>query len=152
MIHFQGVYAIDLHKNNYEEEYKNMIQFIYPWLLIIFISCYAGDEPSSTSQIDNPSPDYVVNDMLDNYHTDADYKYEYRTGTLGNYEYSYDISGTDQEGNFVNGNVVMNGKYGSGYIEDEEGNEKYLDVEWVDYGLLEGTDEDGNTYDLEVEE
>ena len=60
-------------------------------------------------------------------------------GSSGNYEYNYDISGSDEDGNSVNGNIDISGKYGSGYIEDEDGNEKYIDVEWIDYGVLEGT-------------
>lgn len=88
----------------------------------------------------------------DNYHTDSNYKYEFRTGTSGNYEYNYDVNGSDYDGNSVSGNVDVKGKYGSGTIEDEDGNTKDVDVEWIDYGTLEATDEDGNTYELEVDE
>lgn len=73
-------------------------------------------------------------------------------GNSGNYEYNYDISGSDEDGNSFNGNIDIRGKYGSGYIEDEDGNEKYIDVEWVDHGVLDGTDEDGNSYEFEVDE
>lgn len=79
------------------------------------------------------------------------YKYEYRTGGSAGYEYNYDISGEDEYGNSVSGNIDIQGKYGSGYIEDEDGNEREIDVEWVDYGVLQGTDEDGNSYELEVD-
>jgi hypothetical protein len=51
----------------------------------------------------------------------------------------------------VSGTIDINGKYGSGIIEDEDGNEKRIDVEWVGKGELEGTDEDGNSYELEVD-
>lgn len=65
-------------------------------------------------------------------------------------EYSYDISGTDSYGNFVTGSVYMKGKYGYGTVEDNSGNEKDIDVEWTGSGTLEGSDDDGNTYDLET--
>lgn len=93
-----------------------------------------------------------MNSSDENYHTDPDYKYEYRTGSSGNYEYNYDVSGTDYDGNGVYGNIDMQGKYGSGYVENDNGEEIYLDVEWVDYGVLEGIDEDGNSYELGVDE
>lgn len=80
------------------------------------------------------------------YHVDNDYKYEHRTGSTGNYEYNYDVSGDGAEGN-----VDMQGKYGSGTITDEYGDEKDVEVEWVDYGVMEATDEDGNTYTMEAD-
>jgi hypothetical protein len=45
----------------------------------------------------------------------------------------------------------IEGKYGAGKIEDEQGNEYDIEVEWYDYGKLKGTDENGNTYELTVE-
>ncbi len=86
-----------------------------------------------------------------NYHSNPNYKYEYRKGYKNNYEYNYDVNGSDQDGNGVSGNIDVSGKYGTGTIEDENGNEKSIDVEWVDYGVMEGTDEDGNSYELEVD-
>ena len=82
----------------------------------------------------------------------SNYKYEYRTGSSGNYEYNYDISGSDADGNTIYGNIDITDKFGSGTIQDEYGNEKYIDVEWVDYGILEGVDEDGNYYEFEIDE
>lgn len=79
-------------------------------------------------------------------HVDNDYKYEHRTGTSGNYEYNYDVSGDG-----VEGNVDMQGKYGSGTITDENGDEKDVEAEWVDYGRMEVTDDDGNTYEMEAD-
>lgn len=64
--------------------------------------------------------------------------------------YSYDVSGTDDEGNYVDGSIEISGKYGSGTVEDDNGNEKSIDVEWTGNGTLGGTDEDGNFYELEV--
>jgi hypothetical protein len=45
----------------------------------------------------------------------------------------------------------MQGKYGSGTITDDDGEEKDVDVEWTGYGTMEATDDDGNSYDLEAE-
>jgi len=98
-----------------------------------FSSCKDGEESDST------------------YHREGDYKYEYRTGESGNYRYNYDVEGSDENGNGITGNVDMRGKYGSGTIEDEDGDEKEVDVEWVGYGEMEATDEDGNTYELNAE-
>ncbi len=85
------------------------------------------------------------------YHTDSRYKYESRTGSSGNYEYNYDVDGSDENGNSISGNVDMQGKYGSGTITDDNGEEKDVDVEWTGYGTMEATDDDGNTYELEAE-
>ncbi len=136
-------------------------------IFIVYKSCdnktfkTTAIQPASTS-ITTPahSPSFnssnininsAVTNSDDNYHTDSHYKYEYRTGTSGDYEYNYDINGTDQDGNSVAGNIDISGKYGSGTIQDEDGNEKSIDAEWVDYGVLEVTDEDGNTYEMEVD-
>lgn len=125
---------------------------IYSLLLVVFISCNGNSKSVQTpSENGINNIDYRNNETSNNYYKNPEYKYEYRTGGSGNYEYNYDISGSDQDGNSVSGNIDINGKYGSGYIEDQDGNEKYIDVEWVDYGELEGTDEEGNTYEFEVD-
>jgi len=80
----------------------------------------------------------------------SEYKYNHRSGTPGNYEYNYDISGEDEDGNSVTGNVDIRGKFGSGFITDEDGNEKSIDVQWIAYGILNGTDEDGISYEFHV--
>ena len=81
----------------------------------------------------------------------AAYKYEYRTGVSGDYTYNYDISGQDSNGDLIAGNIDINGQYGDGSIIDSEGNTRLIDVEWINHGVLEVTDEDGNTYEMEVE-
>lgn len=45
----------------------------------------------------------------------------------------------------------MQGKYGSVTITDANGYERDIEVEWVGYGEMEATDEDGNTYTMEAE-
>ena len=82
---------------------------------------------------------------------DAAYKYEYRAGVSGDYTYNYDISGQDFNGDLVEGNIDINGQYGDGSIIDSEGNTRLIDVEWINHGVLEVTDEDGNTYEMEVQ-
>jgi hypothetical protein len=86
-----------------------------------------------------------------NNNSNNNYKYEYRNGTSGNYEYNYDVEGSDENGNSVTGNINIQGKYGSGTIEDENGNERDVDVEWTGNGTLEATDDEGNTYELNPE-
>ncbi|WP_439582431.1 hypothetical protein [Dyadobacter bucti] len=80
------------------------------------------------------------------------HKYNSRRGSSGSYEYNYDIFGEDEDGNSISGNIDIEGKYGTGYVTDENGNEKSIEVEWIDYGVLEGTDEDGVSYKLRVDE
>lgn len=87
----------------------------------------------------------------DIYHTDSDYKYEYRTGFSGNYEYNYAVEGYDEYGNPIEGNIDVSNGGGTGYIYDEYGNEKEIDVEFTRYSELEGYDEDGNYYEMNVE-
>ena len=65
--------------------------------------------------------------------------------------YDYDVSGSDQSGESVNGSVSVDHSGGDGTITDADGEERHIDVEWTGHGQLEGTDEDGNTYELETE-
>lgn len=83
-------------------------------------------------------------------HYDSSYKYNYRTGYSGDYGYNYDVEGYSDSGEYFYGNVDTEGKYGEGYIYDDYGNEMYVETEWVDYGVMEATDEYGNTYEFEV--
>ncbi|MET3981138.1 hypothetical protein ABIB62_003785 [Mucilaginibacter sp. UYP25] len=129
----------------------------YLALLICTYGC--NNNQSSPVQInksnesDNPSSSAIAgeNGTDNTLHVDSNYKYEYRTGTSGAYEYNYDVEGSDDNGKSVTGNISVSGKYGTGTITDEDGDEQDIDVEWVDYGKLEGTDENNNTYELEVQ-
>ncbi|MFN3754521.1 hypothetical protein [Flavobacterium sp.] len=78
-------------------------------------------------------------------------KYEYRTGTSGDYGYNYDVSGYDDNGNEVTGNVSMEDKYGNGTLTNAQGDEINVTVEWIGKGELEATDDDGNEYELTVD-
>ena len=65
--------------------------------------------------------------------------------------YDYDVSGTDADGNAVSGSIDVTHNGGEGTLTDDNGNEQQVEVEWTGRGQLEGTDEEGNTYDLEVD-
>lgn len=132
------------------------INLLITIFLLLIVSC-SGNKTQNSYEQDAYSPknsDYNnINSgsNLNNYHKNPEYKYEYRTGSSGNYEYNYDVSGSDENGGSVNGNIDIRGKYGSGTIQNEDGDDIDIDVEWTDYGVLEGSDDDGNTYDLEVD-
>ena len=108
-------------------------------------------EFSETESVSNsfiPALSDTVPAYNSTYHTDNSFQYEYRTGVSGNYNYNYDVSGTDDYGEDVSGNLDMQGKYGSGYIVNEAGDEVEVEAEWMDYGVIEATDYYGNTYEL----
>lgn len=85
------------------------------------------------------------------YHKDINYQYEYRTGISGNYEYTYDVNGYAQDGNLVTGIINIEKKYGAGIIINNSDEEIDIKVEWIDYGRLKATDENGNEYNLVVD-
>lgn len=85
------------------------------------------------------------------YHQDTTCKYEHRTGKSGDYQYNYDVSGSDGKSGKVTGNITVEGKYGEGILTDEEGNKIKVTTEWVGYGKLKATDSNGNEYKLDVD-
>ena len=85
------------------------------------------------------------------YHKNPERKYEYRTGAYNDYEYNYDVVGTDSLGNNVKGNIIVKGKYGAGMLIDSTGKALDVEVEWTGYDLLEGKDKKGNKYILKTE-
>lgn len=85
------------------------------------------------------------------YHKNINYQYEYRTGLPGNYEYTYDVSGYDQDGNLVSGIINTEKKYGAGIIVSNNDDEIDIKVEWIDHGKLRASDENGNEYILVVD-
>lgn len=65
--------------------------------------------------------------------------------------YSYSVSGYGDDG-YVYGDIDADGsKFVSGYLYLEDGTEVYFDGEWSGKGVLEGYDDDGNYYELEVD-
>lgn len=78
------------------------------------------------------------------YHNDSTYKYEYRTGVSGNYQYHYDVIGQNSKGEKVSGEVDMEGKYGEGVINKTT----KIKAEWIDKGVIKAEDRKGNLYEL----
>ena len=134
-------------------------------LFLSFIAILSCKETSSntdevqsfhqeTAPVEKITPDdieTITPEEARTFYKNKEYEYEYRTGHSGSYEYNYDVIGFDENGIKVSGNVNIEGKYGAGKIEDEEGNAYDIEVEWYDYGKLKGTDENGITYELTVE-
>ena len=123
-----------------------MKKYYFYIILFLFLSCKNNDEVQSSHFVPNTTAE-----KEETYHVDTTYEYESRTGESGSYQYNYDVSGTDEDGKEVTGNIDIEGKYGRGSITDSDGNEVDVDVEWIDYGKLKATDDDGNEYELEVD-
>lgn len=132
------------------------------FLILFFLSC--KETSSNTEEVQSLhqeastvkkiTPDDIETITLEEartFYKNKKYEYEYRTGHSGSYEYNYDVIGFDENGNEVTGKINIEGKYGAGKIEDEDGNTHEIEVEWYDYGKLKGTDENGITYELTVE-
>lgn len=83
------------------------------------------------------------------YHEDIIYNYEYRNGSSDNYKHSYLVYGLDQEGDSVSGIINIKGKHGAGTIINSDKETVDIQVEWIDYGKLKGTDNKGNVYLLD---
>lgn len=135
------------------------------FLFLVFIVISSCKETSSNTEevqsflheaspVEKITPDdieTITPEEARTFYKNKEYEYEYRTGHSGSYEYNYDVTGFDENGNKVSGNIIIEGKYGAGKIKDEEGNTYDIEVEWYDYGKLKGTDENGITYELTVE-
>lgn len=78
----------------------------------------------------------------------AQYKYELKYGTD---RYNYDVYGHNYDGIDVVGNVDTNGKFVSGVLFDDDGDEIYFEGEWTGHGEIAGFGDDGEFYDLRVE-
>jgi len=102
-------------------------------------------EPITPNDIETITPEEAKT-----FHKNPQREYEYRTGTFNNYEYDYDIVGTDEKQNPVTGNIIVKGKYGAGILESETEKDIEVQVEWTGYGKLKGTDQKGRSYTLEI--
>ncbi len=152
---------VKYHKNKQMKSVNKLMILLIT--LIGFVSCEEKDNSNTSENYSSEATTEVTTESINSgssstssnsnstYHTDSRYKYESRTGSSGNFEYNYYVDGTDENGNSISGNVDMQGKYGSGTITDDDGEEKDVDVEWTGYGTMEAIDDDGNSYDLEVE-
>ena len=71
--------------------------------------------------------------------------------SYGYRSFSYSVSGYGDKG-YVYGDIDADGSRDvSGYLYLEDGSEVYFDGEWVGKGEIEGYDEDGNYFELEVD-
>lgn len=133
-----------------------LLAFLF--VLTILLSCKENNADYSDSN-DSQAKSFVSSEQVEykepkhnpTYHVDEEHKYEYRTGTSGDYDYNYDVVGQNDNGDAVSGNITMNGKFGTGTITTPDGGEIEVDAEWIDYGKMKATDENGNAYELEAE-
>ena len=66
----------------------------------------------------------------------------------------YMIKATSKIGEIMSNYTLVDIEHsntGSGTITDADGNEREVEVHWIDYGQMEAEDEEGNTYDLEAD-
>lgn len=130
---------------------KNLGQFTYGQM--VYVSEFQGEWAVVKIQLDNLTSQkafihrsYIKEVSIynqNNYSTGFRKKQNYKT-------YEYGVSGYGDNG-YVYGDITVDRDNGDGYIYDEDGNEKWIDVEWTGNGTLEGYDEDGNYYDLDVD-
>lgn len=120
-------------------------------VLLSLNSCKQKEEQQDQQNFVPANKEELTAEELKTVHVDTSYKYEHRTGTSGDYGYNYDVSGYDNNGGEVTGNVSMEDKYGTGTITNSEGEEIEVDVEWIGKGELKATDQDGNEYELTVD-
>lgn len=123
---------------------------------MIVALCFCCNTKSQSSEAnteplnENKEINVLVNQGEAIHNKDSSYQYENRTGSSGHYEYTYDVTGHDADSNEVSGSITIQGKQGTGILTDTQNNEIEVDVEWIDYGKLKATDENGNEYELEV--
>lgn len=127
------------------------------YFLFFFLSC---QNPPTTAQkpqgfrqekITPEDIETITPEEAKTFHQDKEKEYEYRTGHSGHYEYNYDVKGVDQDSNKVSGKINIEGKYGAGKIDDQQGKTHNVEVEWYGKGKLKGVDEEGKKYELKVE-
>ncbi|WET01704.1 hypothetical protein [Flavobacterium sp. YJ01] len=125
-------------------------------LLLFTFSCKKASAPPP-SQINSFYKEVVTADdrktitpeEAKTYHVNTSYKYEYRTGNPGHYEYNYDVKGINTAGDSVFGNINVQGKYGAGILKDTI-SEVEINTEWIANGKLKALDKRGNEYNLIV--
>jgi len=127
-----------------------LFKIIVIFAILSAISCKQKEQERKQNFVPANTEDLTAEE-LKTVHTDTNYKYEYRTGTSGDYAYNYDVSGYDDIGKEVTGNVSMEDKYGTGTITNADGVEVEVNVEWIGKGELKATDDDGNEYELTVD-
>ena len=130
---------------------KKTLQFLFSLIasIIRFLS-WRKKEIASPQTLLPESAEEITIDSVTNHHEDTTYQYEYRTGESGDYQYNYHVIATDVDGNELEGNINVEGKYGKGTITDLDGNEIEITTEWIGYGKLLGKNDDGNEYEIVV--
>jgi hypothetical protein len=132
---------------------KHLGKILLVFLLISFFNCKENkpnEEVFEKEQIKPFLKNPPKNDIT--FHKDTTKEYEYRTGTSGDYTYNYNAYGFDSDGNKVTGNISVEGKYGNGILTNVNGDEMDINVEWIGRGKLLAIDENGNEYELYVDE
>lgn len=129
------------------------------FLMLLFLGCMLSCQKEPTQPKvqslcqEKITPDDVKTltpEEAKTYHRDTVYLYEYRTGTSGNYEYQYQVHGLNEAKDSINGLINIKGKYGAGILIDNNQDTLAVEVEWIDYGVLKGKDQQGRYYELRV--
>ncbi|CAM3455183.1 hypothetical protein [Flavobacterium chungbukense] len=125
-------------------------------LLFTFYSCRKASAPPPSqinsfykTVIEADDRKIITPEEAKTYHVNTTYKYEYRTGNPGHYEYNYDVKGIKINGDSVFGNINTEGKYGAGILKDSI-SEIEIKTEWISQGKLKALDNRGNEYNLIV--
>ena len=128
-------------------------------LMLLFLGCMLSCQKEPTQPKvqslyqEKITPDDVKTltpEEANTYHRDTVYEYEYRTGTSGHYEYQYQVHGLNEAKDSINGLINIKGKYGAGILIDNNQDTLAVEVEWIDYGVLKGKDQQGRYYELRV--
>jgi len=128
----------------------NMKKYSICWALLLLIGCKNNDKNSLQQKSEHFVP-HTKEEVQETYHVDTTYKYEYRTGESGDYQYNYNVSGISKNGVEVTGNITVENKYGKGTLIDEAGNKIDVEVEWISLGKLKAIDSGGTEYELDVD-
>ena len=119
----------------------------------IYVSGFSGKWAIVNVQLENLTSRtaYIHSKYINKVSNYNQYNYSSGYKSRRNYKtYDYDVSGYGDDG-YVYGDITVDKNGGDGYIYDDDGNEKWIDVEWTGNGTLEGYDEDGNYYELDVD-
>lgn len=121
--------------------------------LLVVTSCKKSETSITKKEVSKPVSKIQKQQDSVNYYSNPDYTYEYRTQEAdGNYKYRYEVTGSDSNGNIVVGKVAVESKFGTGKITNASGKIIDVEVEWIAYGKLKATDEEGNEYQMDVKQ
>jgi hypothetical protein len=122
-------------------------------IFAFFFNCKENNKKKEANEKEQIKPFLKIPPRDDvTFHMDTTKEYEYRTGTSGDYTYNYNAYGFDNDGNEVTVNIAVDGKYGNGILIKANGEEIDINVEWISNGKLLAKDEEGNEYELYVDE